>query len=749
MHTLHSTSLNPQSLAEQESLYTLGNGYLGVRGNFEEGYAPGMQQIRGSYINGVYARVDVDYAESAHGFPAVADKQPRLFDCQTLRVYLDGEAATPFGESAANYKRDLHLDQGFSSRSYRYAAASGKQAEIRYERMVSLNCRELFILRLTVRYDGEIRVESTLDTAVENYTNAADPRVAARHAHLLDTTRIDCGDTLFAEAAVKNSGLSVCCRVGYDVRPHTRQRHHSAQGVLTTTLSAYGGIEVVKYCIYCDSLRHDDLESTSAVLLKQAMNLGWDALLGEQREHYRAFWAVSDIVLEGDVALQMALRFSVFQLYQSTGRDAFSNISAKGLSGEGYEGHYFWDTEIYIFPYYLVTWPDMARSLLEFRHRQLPAARQEARNLGMRRGAKFAWRTISGIECSAYFPAGQAQYHINGDVCYGIIQYYLATGDEDFICRCGMQVLLEASLFLLEAGHFRGGAFCIDRVTGPDEYTAIVNNNFYTNLLARHAFRWSVRLLDLLFPEPGKRAEILRESGVTQQDLALFSKAADCMLLPHDDALGIDLQDENFLQLKEWDAADDKRPLLLHYHPLKIYAARILKQADTVLAHFLDEDCTPPRRMRGSYAFYEQRTTHDSSLSSCLYGMMACRIGDAEKAKAYFMDSVYLDLNNTHGNTRDGLHMANLAGSSMYFLYGFAGLRIKEDRLVLRPLRPADFPAYSFHIRYRGRLLRLRVDEAIHITLCEGEACTVWVYDRPVALLALETVRLGLESLDQ
>lgn len=752
MKSFCSTSLAAHNLPVEESLFMLGNGYLGVRGNFEEGYSDNIEEIRGTYINGLYAHVDVQYPEIAYGFPVIADKQPRIFDSQTIRIWLDGEEVSLFSGISSAYKRELFLEKGYSVRSFQYQTKKKKIASICFTRLVSMIYPEVFAISIEIDFDGDIRVESLLETEVENYTNKNDPRVSSSHAKLLSTSRREIDPSnfgfpdLYCEAEIKNSGLSVGCRTGHvfmgdpPFEVNTFDDNHGFG--IDCTIN--GSFHMIKLNTYGDSLRHKNLHTNLKKILNTIKKLGWISLVESQVEFYKNFWKTSNITIRGNDELQLAIHYSIFQLFQSVGKDSFSNISAKGLSGEGYEGHYFWDTEIYVFPYYLVSQPQIAKNLLEFRYKQLPAAKKEARLLGARRGVKFPWRSISGIECSTFFPAGQAQYHINGDVCYSLVQYYLATDDEVFIREKGLRILLESCLFFLEIGHFRNSVFCIDRVTGPDEYTAIVNNNFYTNMLVKYAFFWLIKLISKFFPDDQEKELFLNHSDANLADLEKIKKAEENILLPHDKEKNIDLQDENFLQLRQWSEEDDRRPLLLHYHPLRIYSAQILKQPDTVLAHFLNEDVVTEDCMRSTFHYYEAITTHDSSLSTCLYGIMACRIHEMKKAADYFMDSVYLDIQNTHQNTKDGLHMANLAGSAMYMIYGFAGLRIKETGLFFNPVLPDLFSSYSFYYHYKNRVFFIQIENKIEISLIEGDPETITIYGTPFHITKTQTIRIPL-----
>jgi len=439
----------------------------------------------------------------------------------------------------------------------------------------------------------------------------------------------------------------------------------------------------------------------------------------------------------GDEGLNASLTWSMYTLLASAGKDGIGNIASKGLSGEGYEGHYFWDTEIYMFPFFLLTNPDLARQLLLSRAAMLDAAFEHAREMGHEKGALYAWRTITGSECSAYFPSGSAQYHINGAIARAFLTYWQATGDLDFMAETGARVLIETARLWMDAGHFYQDQFRIDSVTGPDEYSCVVNNNYYTNRSAQDHLLGTATLFKAL-EQAGKQGTVQKQTGITQEELAGFERAARAMYLPYDEGLGISAQDDAFLTKARMELdsiPEDRFPLLLHYHPLYLYRHQVCKQADTVLAHFLYEEGVNEDIIRRSYDYYEAITTHDSSLSECMFSMMAARTGQTEKAFAYYRASAVLDLEDTHGNTADGIHAANMGGCWMGIVFGFGGLRLHREGLVFRPCLSKELEGYSFTMTYQGSRFRVDVNgEDIHFALLDGPGLDIQVYDRRLTL---------------
>lgn len=475
--------------------------------------------------------------------------------------------------------------------------------------------------------------------------------------------------------------------------------------------------------------------------LKEGTQSGYDSLKQEQIAAWKAYWERTDVEIEGDDHLQRGIRLNLFHLYQSTGRDGYTNIAAKGLTGEGYEGHYFWDTETYVLPFFLFNNPLISRKLLEYRYHTLPQARQRAREMAHQQGALYPWRTIDGREVSPYFPAGTAQYHINGDIALAVKRYHQATADDQFIIDCGLEILVETARLWVDAGHFdshHGGRFCIDAVTGPDEYTAIVNNNAYTNLMARENLRFAAEKLAWLEDNHSEAFQSLKERiGLQVDEAALWLQAADKMYIPYDEKRGLIAQDDTFLQKAVWDFENtpaDHHPLLLYYHPLILYRYQVCKQADTVLAEFLLHDQFSLAQKRRDFDHYEPLTTHDSSLSACIFGIMAAELGYADKSYSFFADSAIADLEDKKGNTKDGIHAANMGGSWQSIVFGFAGMRVGHT-LSFKPQLPAHWQAYRFKITYQGRILAVEVNQqGCDVTLLSGPPLAIEVDGRTVNL---------------
>lgn len=746
IYELENISLDNRDLLVNETVFHNANGYIGVRAGFEEGYPEGFDTIRGSYINGFYDIAEMSQAEKLYGL--VEEKQTMLnvADTQTIFLYVEGERFSMYEGTVLSSKRWLDMEQGVSVRSVCWRSPGGREIELTITRMTSFTQLSLFTIEYQVRalnFQGELRFESVHYGTVENYSNENDPRVAKESGHYLKPVAAEIieGES-YLTSHTSSSGLSVCTGVAHRLSKESQievvhdSKNHSVVSSIHLPIEQGEEITLIKYSVFSDSIRHPSVSEHAREEMKKALSHPLSYYYEAQKEYLLEFWSNCMLLIEGDDDLNEAVNYNMYQLIQSVGKDEYCNITAKGLSGEGYEGHYFWDTEMYIEPFFNLTEPEITKNLISFRYSTLKQARENARLLGHTKGALYPWRTIMGVECSGYFPSGTAGYHINGDIAYSIISYYLATKNLDFIACKGAEIIFETARLWMDVGNYREGTFRINEVTGPDEYTCMVNNNYYTNVSAQFNLRWAYKFYYLLKAAgEGQAGERL---GITEQEVLEFKQAAEAMYLPYDSELRINPQDDSFLDKKRWDLKNTPKenfPLLLHYHPLHLYRHQVCKQADTVLAHFIFEDAQPLEVIRNSFAYYEQVTTHDSSLSTCIFSIVASKLGLEEKAYDYFGDSAKLDLFNTHKNTKDGIHTANMGGNYMAIVYGFAGLRIKESGLHFAPAIPKQWKGYKFQIRYEDSLIRVEVDsEKSTFTLIKGTRKTVQVYGEECVL---------------
>ncbi|MDP3177377.1 MAG: family 65 glycosyl hydrolase [Spirochaetaceae bacterium] len=712
-----STAFDGDRLALEETLYHTANGYLGVRAAFEEGYAPGSGAagVRGTYVNAFYDTHLISHPEKLYGFPETGERIVAAVDAQGIEFFADGERMVLESGRLERFERSLDLDRGVARRSFVWRTARGKRLELSISRLCSLEWRSLFAVEYRVRSldaDVDLALVSVLDGDVRNHSDESDPRLAGGVFKPLSVLEASArppaesadagGDSTSGELLVRartgGTGfeLAVLGLVRATGEASWRARSGAARAELEVTLALRAGRELAltRKTIYADSIRFPDPLAEARRVASEIAQLGFAQIEEAQATHVARFWEISEARIEGDPRTEEGMRFGLFQLLQAKVADGVSSIPAKGLSGEGYEGHYFWDSEIYLAPFFTYTDPAAARRLLEFRRSILDGARRHARDMGHARGAAYPWRTIAGRECSAYYPSGSAQYHINADIAYAYWRYFEATDDYDFLARSGAEVLFETARIWLELGHFDDGEFRIESVTGPDEYTCLVDNNFYTNAMAAFNLRAAGAARRVLAKrDPTTLTEIERRIGLGEEEPRLWERAAAEMYLPHDARRDLTPQDDGFLRKARWDLAGtppEKRPLLLHYHHLTINRYQVCKQADAVLAHLLLPGVAAESTVRNSFLYYDAITTHDSSLSYAAFSAMAARLGYERKALRYFGENARIDLDDAHGNAKDGIHAAAMGGIWMALVFGFGGFRPAGKLVALDPLVPVN-----------------------------------------------------------
>ncbi|MBO4901551.1 MAG: glycoside hydrolase family 65 protein [Lachnospiraceae bacterium] len=726
----------PKELNLHETLFHNANGYIGIRGTLEEGVPTDYPTMRGQYIAGTYEIIPMKQAESLCNLVEEKQTMINVCDTQTIRLSVNGEEFAPVKGGVKDASRVLDMEEGYTERTTVWKSPAGNEIRVRIRRMAHFGIKELFTIEYEVEalnFSGEAVFDSVHMPEVANYSDPDDPRLADESpCYLKSVEKGFSGNRSFSVAETAKSGVRIAVATDHTVVSESRsdsmirEEGNALITRLRVPLKQNEKIAVIKYAAFSDSIRESDPKGKVMQVLKDAMKRPLSELYLAQKEYLSDFHAHSRMEIEGDAELNDAVLFNTYQLLCAAPHDAHSGIAAKGLSGEGYEGHFFWDTEMYVVPFFVLTDPTLAKNILSFRYATLPAARENATLLGHKKGALYPWRTITGVECSGYFPSGSAAYHINGAVAYAVIQYYLATGDADFMVTMGLEILLETARLWLDTGVYdREGRFCIQEVTGPDEYTCMVNNNYYTNASAKNNLRFAADLYEQ-FRDRAEVKKLAARLKLDKTEIADMKKAAEKMYLPYDEAYGINPQDDSFLDKPVWDLANtpkDVYPLLLHYHPLHLYRYQVCKQADTVLSHFLFPDLQSKETMENSFRYYEKITTHDSSLSTCVFSMTASMLGLKEEALAYFGDSAKLDLMNRHENTKDGVHTANMGGCYMAIVSGFAGLRITDEGLSVNPYVPKGLSRYSFPFAYRGRRLKLTVEKnSAKLELVSGDA---------------------------
>lgn len=735
------TAFSAETNYLNETVFSLANGTIGTRGTHEEGYPfPISQGLEGNFINGFYESEPIRYGEFGHGYPAMSQTMLNVANAKIIRLSLDGEPLDLRTGATEAYSRRLQLDEGILYRDFIWTSPAGKRVQVRCERFASLTEHSLLCIRYTVEplnFSGLLCLVSVLDGAVENHTADTNPLIDYGPYHPVLHTDIcrAAGSRLTLLQHTKNSGLSiasVCEHLisGVEASAEAGSTKNTATVSYSAHVSAGQRVTLTKFIVYTASEKGGESPLPGAEALADSfLQTGYSELRRAQTAYVSAFWRTADVQIDGDDALQQAVRFNLFHIMQAAGRDGKTAICAKGLTGEGYEGHYFWDTEMYIMPFFSAADTALARHMLDYRYNTLPQARQRALEIGHSRGAAYVWRTINGEEASAYYPHSTAQYHINGAIFYALRQYLEFSGDEAYLLEKGAEMLFEICRIWLEVGHFcdtRGGKFCISDVTGPDEYTAIVDNNFYTNLLAKECLLYGVQTLERLRREhPAEGAALERRLELEPDEPLLWKKAAENMYFPWCEALGIYGQDDTFLYKKNFDLtrlSDYKLPLMVHYHPLSVYRYRVSKQADLMLGMYLFSDRFTAEEKERHFRYYDSVTLHDSSLSACIFSIMAAELGMMEKAYEYFICTARLDIDDHHDNTHTGIHAANMAGSWLGIVHGFGGMRVCNGVLHLSPKLPKEWNGYAFRLRFQSRLLYVEVCRGkTRVTVEEGQ----------------------------
>ncbi|KQO63696.1 glycoside hydrolase family 65 protein [Curtobacterium sp. Leaf261] len=754
-----------------ETVFAVGNGYLGLRGNLDEGRGG---HSYGTYVNGFHETWPIRHAEEAFGFAKVGQTIVNVPDAKVIRLYVDDEPLVLAEADLLRYSRRLDFRDGYLLRETEWSTPSGKRVLIRSRRLVSFSDRHLAVIEYEVTMLDQAasvllssQVLNRQDVSDEYHAGmraaaaSFDPRQAEAFQHrvLLPKLKRTVGSRSLLGYQTAESGMTIAVGVEHHLETEndwdvTSQIDDDlAKHVYRVAAKVGKPIRLVKTMTYHTSrgVPARELGDRCDRTLDRAAEMPIEQVFAHQREWMDDFWERSDVEIAGAPELQQAVRWNLFQLAQATARTDGHGVAAKGVSGSGYGGHYFWDTEIYVMPFLSYTAPLVARNVMRFRYNMLDAARDRARELNQR-GALFPWRTINGQESSAYYAAGTAQYHIDADIAHALMQYVRASGDTEFLKRGAIDVLIETARLWEDLGFWRSNGdqrFHIDGVTGPDEYTTVVDDNLYTNVMAR-ANLWSAvnAVRELQADDQVEYARTVRRTGLEESEVVRWQDAAEAMEIPFDPHRGIHPQDAQFLDKELWDlekTPESQRPLLLHYHPLVIYRFQVLKQADVVLALFLQGHEFTPAEKRRDFEYYDALTTGDSTLSAVVQSIIAAEVGYHDLANQYFMSALYVDLADLHGNTADGVHVASTGGIWSALVSGFGGMRDHGGRITFNPRLPKEWEKLTYRLTIRGSRVRVDLEqERMTFTVETGFGATVWVHNEEFAITADEPVVVPL-----
>ena len=722
------THLDLDLIAQSESLFALSNGHVGLRGNLDEGEPHG---IPGSYLAGFYEQRPLPYAEAGYGYPEDGQSLVDVTNGKLIRLLVEDEPLDVRYGTLRSHERVLDLRAGTLVRRLEWVSPAGSAVRVRSTRLVSFVHRAVAALCYEVEaVDRPLRVivQSELVANEVQPTLSGDPRVgAALEAPLMAVSQDRQEQGALLVHRTRSSGLLLAAGMdhlatGPDGCPvHTEQdvRPDWARTTFAVTLQPGESLRIVKFLGYGWSAARSEpaVRDQVAAALTGARLAGWEGLLADQRAYLDEFWEVADVEVVGDAAIQQAVRFALFHVLQAGARTERRAISAKGLTGPGYDGHAFWDTEGYVLPVLTATVPQAAADALRWRATTLTTARERAQTLGLE-GAAFPWRTIAGQECSAYWPAGTAGFHVNADIARAVELYCVATGDVDFERETGIELLVETARLWRSLGHHdRHGGWHVDGVTGPDEYSAVQDDNVFTNLMAARNLRAAA---DACLRHPDRA----RSFHVTTEETAAWRDAAEAVCIPYDEELGVHQQSRGFTYLAEWPFEEylDRYPLLLHAPYVQLYRKQVVKQADLELAmHWCSEAFTPEQKAR-NVDYYEPRTVRDSSLSACTQAILCAEVGHLETAHRFTTEAALIDLRDLHKNSRDGLHMASLAGAWLALVAGFGGMRQHAGGLALDPALPDGISRLTFGMRWRDATLRVEVTHGQVVLSAGGEA---------------------------
>jgi len=737
---LRETGLNVEDPARAESLFALSNGHIGLRANLDEGEPHGLP---GTYLNSVHELRPLPYAEAGYGYPESGQSVINVTNGKLIRLMVDDEPLDVRYGELRSHRRSIDFRDGVLVREAEWESPAGQVIRVISRRLVSFSQRAVAAICYEVESVTDAPRVVVQSELVANETlpiRTGDPRAAAvlefPLVPELHFARDCCVELVHI---TQHSKLRVAAAMDHVVDGPgavgvlSESEPNSGRVTVTAVLQPGQKLRIVKFLAYGWSQQRSlpAMRDQAAAALVAAKETGWEGLLDEQRAYLAEFWRRADVEVEGDPEVQQAVRFALFHVLQSGARAERRAIPAKGLTGPGYDGHAFWDTETYVLPVLTYTQPGAAADALRWRHSTLKLAQERAAQLNLR-GAAFPWRTINGEECSGYWPAGTAAFHVNADIADAVTRYVNVTENYEFEKSVGLELLVETARLWRSLGHHDlDGRFRIDGVTGPDEYSAIADNNVYTNLMAQRNLRAAA--------DAAKRhPDQAHEFGVDAEETASWRDAAEDMYIPYDQHLGVHPQSEGFTGHEIWDfqkTRAEQYPLLLHFPYFDLYRKQVVKQADLVLAmQRCGDEFTPEQKLR-NFAYYEALTVRDSSLSASVQGVLAAECGHLALAHAYLREAALMDLHDIEHNTSDGLHMASLAGAWIVLVEGFGGLRDQGDVLGFAPRLSEGLSRLCFGLCVRGRHVRVEVGPtSATYSISEGEGITLTHFGEPFRL---------------
>ena len=723
-----------------ESIMSLGNGYMGMRGNYEESYS--KDSHRGSYIAGVWYPDKTRVGWWKNGYPEYFGKVPNSVNYIGIKVFIDDKELDLATCEVKDFYRELDMKNGVLTRKF-IANIDNKEIEVNIVRFLSISRKELAVIKYDVKalnFDGKIKFVPYLDSNVANedsnyeeefwigvdsYSNNLEGSVVA------STKENNFNTPVFTIAA----NMNIKVNGNIDNINHSNSNRYSENEIeMNISKGEIVGIEKYITIVSTRDYEKSQLIKESKKILDEETIKGYETLYKEHCEAWNKRWETADIKIDGDILAQQGIRYNLFQLFSTYyGEDSRLNIGPKGFTGEKYGGATYWDTEAYCLPVYLgVADKQVSKNLLEYRYNQLEPAKTQAKKLGLE-GALYPMVTFNGEECHNEWEITFEEIHRNGTIVYAIYNYTNYTGDYSYIKEKGIDVIVEVARFWASRVHLstRKDKYMIHGVTGPNEYDNNVNNNWYTNYIAKWCLEYAVENIEKLKSE---NIEAIIRNNVDDEDINKWSKIAQNMYLPYDEDLDIIVQHDDFLDkefIKVKDLPKENLPLNQKWSWDKILRSCYIKQADVLQGIYYFGDKFTKEQKKKNFDFYEPYTVHESSLSPSIYSIIASEIDNLEKAYELYSRTARLDLDNYNNDTEDGLHITSMSGAWLAIVQGFAGMRTYNGKLSFSPKLPKGWIGYSFNINYRENNIRISVtQDNIKIENLSGESFEVIINNK-------------------
>jgi maltose phosphorylase len=730
-----------------ESIFSLGNGRMGQRANFEEAYSG--ETLLGNYVAGVYYPDKTRVGWWKNGYPEYFAKVLNAANWTIIDIVLDGEQLDLAKCEVTGFRRELNMKEGYLKRTFTAKTASGKEVSVEACRFCSMVDDETAAIKYSVtplNFSGTITITPAIDGDVMNKDSNYDEKF---WDELGKANEPDGG---YIVMRTKKTGFEVATGMKFSISQNGETIHPKTEAISKEKyiaskieLQAQQGqsISIIKYVANLSSQNHkpEDLVASLTATLDRISAKGFDTMLAEQAAAWAEKWKHNDIIIEGDESAQQAIRFNIFQLNQTyTGEDDRLNIGPKGFTGEKYGGSTYWDTEAYCVPFYLATAPQkVTRNLLLYRYKQLGKAIENAALLGFKNGAAlYPMVTMDGTECHNEWEITFEEIHRNGAIAYAIFNYVRYTADEAYLADYGFEVLIAIARFWSQRVSWSQDKqqYVMLGVTGPNEYENNVNNNWYTSMLAVWCMKYTMEVAGKIkIADNAKYDALATRIGLDEAtEFSRFGHIVENMYLGHDDKQGIFLQQDGYLDkeqilVKDLPATD--RPLNQKWSWDRILRSCYIKQADVLQGIYFFEDDYDIDTIRRNFDYYEPRTVHESSLSPCVHAILAAKLGDEARAYEFYLRTARLDLDDYNNDTEDGCHITSMAGTWMAVVEGFGGMRVRDGKLLFQPFIPEKWASFSFHIGFRGALLNIKVSkEGVQIKNLSDVATTIFVYGK-------------------